>query len=376
MTLPSPFNVGVPAFVRGPSSTILENNPKIGFQGIKCVVIGVDNSWWDLAGPDAGKQGLTLSNHVVGLMLAAFKSLWTEGPYQVGGFYERTDWPKRTVNIGIDVGTDTFGAPGSMRYMMLEQRWWRAWAVDKDCWFGIYTKTHGWRWLKVRLAEAPNTPMELDPTTWDNNYMRWDMVIAAGQPFYGKMTNIAKWQNSAPTATPWDEIQYQLQNTINQFLGDVLLGAGGTLVPGKDVGNGHVTAWNNSDMTQWPKFLVSSPGRAWIEDGPGTGNMVPLPLTTPDRGTFMVDTDPNAQTISEVNDPVNPLFYQILNNSGFIDLILGDFAKQDEPLWKQFNGHFFVPAPARTRCTYKVYHSQDGGTVQLLMPQQFYMAYG
>ena len=48
----------------------------------------------------------------------------------------------------------------------------------------------------------------------------------------------------------------------------------------------------------------------------------------------------------------------------------------DEPLWKQFSGHFFVPAPKRTLCTYKVYHSQSGGTVQLLMPQQFYMAYG
>lgn len=372
----NPFTVGVPAYVAGPASTILENNPYIGFQGIKVVLIGVDGSYWDLAGAFAGRQGLSMANHVVGLMLSAFKTLWTEGPYQIGAFYERTDWGKRTINIGVDVGTDTWGAPGSMRYMMLEQRWWRAWAVDQDGWLGVYTKTHGWRWLKVRLAESPNTPMELDPTTFENNYMRWDMVIAAGQPFFGKMTNQNSWQNTAATATPWDEVLYQLENTINQFLGDVLQGGGGGLVPGKDVGSGYVTTWNNSDLTQWPKFLVSSPGRCWIEDGPGTGTMVAMPLTDTTRGTFMVDTDPNAQTITEITDPVNPLFYQIISNSSLVDLVLGNLTTQDEPLWKQFSGHFFVPAPKRSLCTYKVYHSQEDGLVQLLMPQQFYMAYG
>jgi hypothetical protein len=367
---------GIPAYIRGPQSTILENNPFIGSNLMRVILIGVDNSWWDLAGAYAGRQYLTLSNHASGFMFPPFKTLFTEGPYQVGAYPERTDFLKRTMNLGIDVGIDYLGGPSSMQYRMLEQRFWRALSPTEDAWLLCFTKTHGWRILKIRLAEEPKTPMEFDPTTYENNYMRWDIVVVACNPYYAKRTVLDSWVNPEATATPWDEIQYQIQNTINKFLGDVLAGGGGTLVPGKDVGSGHVTAWNNSDYTQWPKFLVSSPGRCWIEDGPGTGRMIPMPLTTPDRGTFMVDTDPNAQTISEENDPVDPWFYQIARNSQFLDVVLGNLTTQTEPLWKQFNGRFQIPAPKRSRCTYKVYHSENGGTVQLLMPQAFNMAYG
>jgi hypothetical protein len=71
------------------------------------------------------------------------------------------------------------------------------------------------------------------------------------------------------------------------------------------------------------KFLVSSPGRAWIQDGPN-GRMIELPLLTPSDGTVLVDTDPTARTLTAATDPVDPLFYRIARNSQLLDFFLHD----------------------------------------------------
>lgn len=371
--------------VQEPESTILENNGPIAALETKVVIIGCDGSFWNLAGNYAGKEGLTLAPHIVGFMHAPFASLYSEGPYEIGGHYERTDYKKRTINMGVMVGVD-IGPTTSFRYRMLEQRWWRAWSPKKDTFMGCWTRTHGWRWLRLRMGEEPKTPIELDPVAFDNNFMQWDMVVVAAWPYWAKKAYTAlpgipgpvgpTWKNTAATATNWETVQYMLENLINQFLGDVLKGAGGPLQPGKDVGMGHIKMWNNSDVEQWPTFQVSSPGRAWIEDGPGSGNMIPLPLLTDQDGTILVDTNPTNQTLTAATDPYDPLFFQILRNSQFVDVFLHDFAVSTEPVWKRFKYRFQVPAPPNTLCNYKVYHTNHDAVITGRMAQHFQMAYG
>jgi hypothetical protein len=147
-------------------------------------------------------------------MHAPFKSIISEGPYQLGGVYERTDFGKRTLSMGVQVGGDYGPNTSNWRYRMLEQKWWRAWSPSADGVLCVYTRTHGWRFLRVRLAEEPKTPIEIDPVAFDNNFMQWDMVAVGLQPYWSKRMNTQTWRNdsSGATSTPWQTIQFMLEN--------------------------------------------------------------------------------------------------------------------------------------------------------------------
>ena len=341
----------------------------------KIVYIGVDGSYWNLNGNYAGREGLTLSPNMTGFMHVPFRSLFSEGPYQIGAVFERTDYKKRMINLGVMVNVD-IGAASGWRYRKLEQKWWRAWSATSDGTLACYTRTHGWRFLKVRLAEEPKTAFDLDPAAHDNHFMQWDMTLVATQPYWFKRMTKGMWKNTPATSTNWTTIAGLLDSdSINQFLGDVLVGLGGDLQPGKDVGSGFVKAYNGSDIEAWPRFIVSAPGRAWIQDGIG-GKMVALPLLTDQDGTMLVDTDPTARTLTCETDPVDPLLYQIMRNSQLLDIILRDTLDSTLPVWRRFKGRFTTPIPPRTVASLKVYHSDPNGTVTMLVPQRFEKAYG
>jgi hypothetical protein len=328
--------------------------------------------WWDLNGNRAGAQGLILAPHMSGFMHTPFVSLFSEGPYQIGAHYERTDFKKRVINLGVMVGV-MFEPATSFRYRMLEERWWKSWSASEDGYLGCWTRTHGWRWLRVRLAEEPKTAFELDPVAHGNNFMQWDMVITATQPYWAKRKETVTWKNTAATATPWEEIEELLTAVVGRIT-DVLIGGGGPLTPGKEVGSGILTLPNRGTQVAHPKFVVSSPGRAWIADG--DGRMVALPLLTEDDGFCLVDTDPTARTLTCATDPVDPLFFQILRNSQLLDFLLHDLTVSTLPVWRRFNGRFAVGVPPKSKAHIKVYHSDPTGTITAIMPQHFDMAYG
>ena len=340
----------------------------------KIVYKGVDGSHWNLSGNLAGREGLSLAPQLSGFYHIPFTSLFTEGPYQVGADYERTDYKKRVINMGVMVNVDIGPATG-WRYRMLEQKWWRAWSPTQDGTLCCYTRTHGWRFLKVRLGEDPKTAFALDPAAFENHYMQWDMTVVATQPYWFKRMQTSTWQNTGSTSTNWTTLFELLEDSVNKFLGDVLRGSGGDLVPGKDVGSGVLKAYNASDIEAWPKFLVSSPGRAWIQDGVG-GQMIPLPLLTDKDGTMLVDTDPNARTLTCATDPVDPLLYRVMRNSDLMDVLFGDVIDTGLPVWRRFSKRFTTPVPPRTFANIKVYHSDQSGSVTMMIPQRFEKAYG
>lgn len=359
--------------------------------GTKFIYIGIDSSYWNLAGNYAGKEGLTLAPHASGMYHIPFKSIFSEGPYQVGAVYERSDFLKRVMNIGVQVGIDFGPDTSTWRYRMLEQRWWNAWSASADGYLGCYTRTHGWRFLRVRLAADPKTPFELDPAAFNNNFMQWDMEIVAMQPYWCKKMLPDTWANTGSTSTPWTTIQYLLENAVNQFLGALgLLSLVDTVIdditgkkissstilqPGKNVGHGTLTCWNNSDQAAYPKFLVSAPGQCWIQDGIG-GTMIPLPLLTDKDGPCLVDTDPTARTLTCATDPVDNQLYNIMSNSELLDIVLDNTGNSPKPVWEQFQYFFTTSIPAYTQANLKVYHTDPTGTVTILMPQQFSRAYG
>lgn len=343
----------------------------------RVVYVGVPGSdgkrpWWDLYGPNGGLQGAQLAPQVSGMMHVPFTQLISEGPYQVGGTHERVDWHKREISFAVMVGC---GQPDTVfRYRMIEQRWWASWSAKEDGWIGVYTRTHGWRWLKVRLAEEPKTMFSLDPAAMDNNFMQWDMTAVAVQPYWCKRIETSTWKNDGDgdggiPHTPWDELTELVEDIVEGLLPGI-----SNLIPGMHIGQGNIVIPNRGSEPAWPKFLVSSPGRAWIEDGPG-GRMVELPLLTPQDGYVLVDTDPTARTLTASTDPVDPLFFRIARNSELLDFLLHDIVNSTLPVWRRFNGRFTTPWPAKTVNRITVRHSNAGGQITALMPQRYGMAY-
>lgn len=340
------------------------------------VAIGIPGSggpngrraWWNLWGPNSGIQGVELAPQLAGVMHQPFTQLITEGPYQIGGTHERTNWNKRVISLQVNVGVSE---PDTIfRYRMVEQRWWSSWSPTEDGYIGIFTRTHGWRFLKVRLMEEPKNPFPLDPQAFGNNFMPWDMNLVAVDPFWYKRIEQGQWSNDGDgdggiPATPWDQLEELVEDIAEGLFPGI-----SNLIPGMHIGEGNIIVPNRGDQTVWPKFLVSGPGRAWIEDGPG-GRMVPLPLLHPKDGTIMVDTDPTARTITATSDPVDSLFYRILRNSQFLDFFLHDITDQGLPVGRRFNDRFTTPWPANQTLRIKVRHSQGGGKVVAMVKQRF-----
>lgn len=368
--------------VQGPESTDFDALPprltgletKIVYVGVPDPKLNGERRFWNLAGNNAGKEGLCLAPRMQGFMHTPFQTLTSEGPYMLGAHYERTDWKKREINLGVMVGVK-FEPATSFRYRMLEERWWSSWSPTEDGYLGCFTRTHGWRWLRVRLAEEPKDAMELDPVAFGNNFMQWSMTILATQPFWTKRKEVATWTNHASTGTAYYILMTYMQDIIEEFQ-DVLLGTPGNvnLVPGKDIGEGVIKIANRGTEVAWPKFIVSSPGKAWIQDG--DGRMVKLPLLKWEDGYMLVDTDPTARTLTCATDPVDPLFYQLARRSQFLDFLLHDELVSTLPVWRRTTERFMVPYGPKQVHNIKVYHSEPNGTISCIMPQRFTMAWG
>lgn len=375
--------MGLPAPYTGPPDENFYRLPR-QLQAIetKIVYIGIQQPdgtrpFWDLAGNYKGRQGLTLAPGVGGMFHTPFTQLYSEGPYQVGAHYERTNYNKREIDFQVLV-SNSVAPDTSWRYRMLEDRWWRSWSPTEDGYLGVFTRTHGWRWMKVRMAEEPKTAFDLDPVAYGNNFMAWDMIVVASDPYWRKRMATATWSNTSKTGeepphTPWHELLELMEAIIAGQLGPSIT----NLIPGMHVGEGNLVITNRGSEPSWPKFIVSAPGRAWIQDGPG-GKMIELPLLTADDGYMLVDTDPNERTLTCSTDPVDPLFFRILRNSQLLDFLLHDLTVSTLPVWRRAEQgcYFQTPWPAESVCRIKVQHSNDGGTITGLMPQRFSRAWG
>jgi hypothetical protein len=106
--------------------------------------------------------------------------------------------------------------------------------------------------------------------------------------------------------------------------------------------------------------------------------MLQLPLLEPQDGYVLVDTDPDARTLTCVTDPVDPLFMQILQNSSLLEILLGPLINSTKPIWQQFQHSFTEAAlvPPMSVANLTAWHSENGGTITAIMPQKYKMAWG
>lgn len=304
---------------------------------VRLVYIGPDGSWWDLAGRYKGRQGVKLAKELHGAYLEQFTQLFTEGAYQVGATYERTNIDKRVINLGVVLGYNR----SSTAYWNIESHWWDAWPIDTPGWLGLQIPGRGMRWTQVILAKPVDTSMPIDPTAFGNNGFTWDMQIVAPRSYYAKPMLYEQW-----TAHP------ETQGLL-----------------GYDETTFHIA--NRGTVGAWPKMIYSGPGQCWMQDGM-LNTMIRLPVLSSDDGYVLVDTDPAERTFTAATDPIDNIFYQFIRQSRVLDFFLHDIDALGLPVWRRANGvRFQSPIPPRTVANIKVRHDTPGAQVTLFIPQRY-----
>lgn len=317
----------------------------IALQGLdtRVVLIGPEGWLFNLAGRDAGKQGVRLSQQLKGDYHLPFEIITTEGAYEMGVTIERVNYLKREISAGFTVGAHTPIHMTNFQYRWAEDRFWSQLREDADSWLGIYTRFTGWRWTKIRLANPVDTPQKMDVAAYGNNVASWDATILATKPYFSKPALFDQW----------DAAKALIDND------------------GVDVaGEGIITLANRADMPAYVKYLIDKPGECSVQDNVG-GPLVPLPTIHTEDGFVLVDTDPQERTLTTSNDPVDNLFYQTIRASVILEAFLHNLADTGIPLWQKFDRRFMYSIPPRTVAHLRVKHSNPLAKITAIVPQHY-----
>jgi hypothetical protein len=309
------------------------------------VLLPPNGSMFNLAGPNAGREGARLASQVLGDQSWPFDLVITESPYLMGAIVERVNIKKREFNVGVVIGNH---APPmtEYQYRMAEAHWWAGQDEAQDGWLGIYTRFSGWRWIPVRPSETVKTPQKVDNTAYGNNVSQWDLMWMAARPYFTKPALFREWSAStagmATTSDVLDEPVYK----------------------------GILPLANRGDLPSYVSYYVSSPGTAVVMDNAG-GTMVPLPTTQASDGNYWCDTEPSHRTLTAASDPVDNPLYKYLRSSVLLDFLLHKIDSLGLPLQLRFDRRFVYSVPPNTVVTLKVEHTDPNGRILAVMPQRF-----
>lgn len=309
-----------------------------------------NNKVWHLAGPGRGREGVVLARELEGVMHPEFEIKYSEGPYLIGANPERVDYKKRTISLGVviqpNLNAERPENSNPFSYRLIEDSWWSSWSETVPGFLGSFTRTHGWRWLKVVLGEASKTAVSIDPVAHNNNMMQWNMVLHAPWPFYSKRALTKTWKATSDSVRD-------------------------------GVCQGIIKIANRGTWEAWPKYLITGHGDVTIQDGT-EGKMIALPRFYSTDGSYMmVDTDPTKRTITTEKDPVDDQLYRYLRNSQLLDLLLHDDTSSRLPAQRRIPGGigFDGKIEPRSVANIKVSHSNPTGTITCVMPQSYRMAW-
>lgn len=309
-----------------------------------------NNKVWHLAGPRRGREGVALAKELEGVLQPEFEIRYSEGPYLIGAIPERVDWKRRRINLGVviqpNANAERIEEPNPFSYRKIFDSWVSSWSETVPGYLGSFTRTHGWRWLSVILAEASKTTLTTDPGK-DSGGMVMNMSIDAPWPFYAKRALTRTWH-----ATLDDVAKH-------------------------GVATGVISIANRGTWQSLPKFLVKGHGKVTIQDGID-GPMIEMPEFYPSDGEYMmIDTDPTRKTIVTEQDPVDSQIYKYLRNSQLLDIMLSDITDSRLPAQRRIPGGiaFRHAIPPRTVAHLKVTHSNPNGSITCIMPQYYRMAW-
>lgn len=305
--------------------------------GTRVLYLAPNGDRFDLyGGPAAGRQGVELKN-LNGEDHWPFELLLTEGAYELGATVERANILKREIDVTVIIGREGFN---EYQYRIANDRWWLGQDENRDGWLGIYTRFSGWRWLRVRPAKTVEGEPGLDPVAFGNNVATHQFRWLAQKPYWSKPSVWGQWTNTEDTSA--------------------LFG----------IGEGRIQLANRGQLVSHPLYIVSAPGKAWVEDG-NSGRLVELPFLAESDGFVLVDTDPTQRTLTASGDPVDNVFYAIARQSKILDFLLWELDETGLPVWQRFDKRFMSSVPPKTVASLRVKHSHPNGTITAIMPQRY-----
>jgi hypothetical protein len=341
-----PAIIPVATFIKPSVVQTFQNIEDVPFplQALQTVMMYIDNNGnvFHLNGPQAGREGVVFYENLQGEQHLFFEQVTAEPVYGVGGLIDRQNYQIRKINFRVFIG-----APGmnNIVYRMSEDRWWAGQDEINGGWFGVFTRTSGWRWIQVWPEKTVETTQKRDPVAYDNNCAIWDVNWIAPMPNYSKPAVMSNaW--TAANAGPADE---------NGFY------------------HGVIAVPNRADMDSTVRYLISgdNAGTAILQDN-NSSNMVTIPEVFTTDGDVLVDSDPIRKTLIAQNDPMDEGFFDVQVNSGLVDFILSPGTTDaDEALWLRGFVRFLNTCPPFSVTQLHVMHSNPGAVINAQLPQYY-----
>lgn len=311
--------------------------PQISGLDTTVVHVAPNGNVTHLAGPNAGQEGAVLGQMLQGEQQLPFEQVISEGAFQWGCTIERTNYPKRLINFRVCIG----GFPGctTYQYQLADNRWWSGQDETADGWLGVYTRFTGMRWIPVRPYKTVDTAQKQDPVAFGNNFAIWDISWVCEIPYYTRPSLSATW-------TAQD----------SKFDGTYYYGA--------------VQIANQGDMQSYVQYIINGSGTAMVQDN-NSAIMEKLPLIFDTDGPCLVDTDPQARTLTASNDPVDSAFYKYLQSSSVLNFLLSNIDERGEPWWQRGYVRFVYSVPPQTVVAFGVAHTNPEATITVLVQQRY-----
>lgn len=139
-------------------------------------VKGVNGSWFTIAGPGEGDEGVHLGTDVQGLYDAPVKTIRHSHAFQKGATYGGKRFLERPVVFGVVIDGTEQG-----NWEFLDSEWRKAWDYDKETELWV-EKGDSVRVLRLKLSEQPDFQPEGDPEV--TQIERVVMTTVADDPFW------------------------------------------------------------------------------------------------------------------------------------------------------------------------------------------------
>jgi hypothetical protein len=304
----------------------------------KVIYIDPSGNVFHLNGSQAGAEGVTLGEQLQGEQHFPFEQIITEGAYQFGATIERTNYPKRLINLRVTIGGENFT---NYQYEMCDNRWWAGQDETRDGWLGIGTRFTGWRWIPVRPFKTIDTAQKRSPKAYGNNMATWDINWVCQRPYYSKPAVFQTWFAS----------QSGQPNAAGMYTGSVKLA-------------------NRGDLPTTVEYLIDGAGVATVQDNNST-NMVTLPPLFEADGVGLCDTDPENRTLTAANDPQDNAFFNWLAGSEILNFLLTNVTSSSDPWWERGYVRFLYSVPPQTVVTFNVAHTNPNAVITAILPQRY-----
>jgi len=313
-------------------------SPDLAAMDTQVIYIDPTGNTFHLNGPQAGAEGVRLGMQLQGEQHVPFEQVITESAYQLGATIERTNYPKRLIDMRITIGHQGMS---TYQYQMCDNRWWAGQDELNDGWLGIGTRFTGMRWIPVRPYKTIDTAQKMDPIAYNNNVAIWDVHWICQRPYYSKPSLYGTWKAAGSGQA----------NKAGYFTGSITLA-------------------NRGDLPTYIQYLIDGAGVAIVQDNNST-NQVTLPELVSADGPGLCDTTPTNRTLTASNDPVDNQLFDFLQSSKILNFFLTNLDLSDEPWWERGYVRFLYNVPPQTVVTFQVAHTNPAAVITALLPQLY-----